>query len=73
MSTHATREEFEERMQVLEGEVEGEKLVTRYILAQSQRKRGCVRKWAGCAGTTMQADIPAIRAALAPHDPLGGD
>ncbi len=37
MSTHVTREEFEGRMRVLEGEVEGEKLVTRYILEQTQR------------------------------------
>ncbi len=37
MSTHVTREEFERRMRVLEGEVEGEKLVTRHILEQTQR------------------------------------
>jgi chromosome segregation ATPase len=37
MSTHVTREEFDHRMRVLEGEVEGEKLVTRYILEQAQR------------------------------------
>src|SRR5262249_2830940 len=37
MSTHVTREEFEGRMRVREGEVEGEKLVTRYILEQTQR------------------------------------
>jgi len=37
MSTYVTREEFGGRMQVLEGEVEGEKLVTRYILEQTRR------------------------------------
>jgi len=37
MSTHVTREEFDRRMRVLEGEVEGEKLVTRHILEQTQR------------------------------------
>jgi hypothetical protein len=37
MSTHVTREEFDRRMRVLEGEVEGEKLVARHILEQTQR------------------------------------
>jgi chromosome segregation ATPase len=37
MSTYVTREEFDGRMRVLEGEVEGEKLVTRHILEQTQR------------------------------------
>jgi len=32
-----TREEFEARVGVLEREVEGEKMVTRYILEQSRR------------------------------------
>ena len=32
-----TREEFEARIGVLEREVEGEKMVTRYILEQSRR------------------------------------
>src|SRR5215510_12432715 len=37
MSTYVPREEFDGRMRVLEGEVEGEKLVTRHILQQTQR------------------------------------
>jgi hypothetical protein len=37
MSTYVKREEFDGRMRVLEGEVEGEKLVTRHILEQTQR------------------------------------
>lgn len=34
---YVTREEFERRMRVLEGEVEGEKAVTRHILEQTRR------------------------------------
>jgi hypothetical protein len=37
MPANVTREEFGARMTVLEGEVEGEKLVTRYILEQTQQ------------------------------------
>src|SRR5215510_253246 len=37
MSTYVPREEFDGRMRVLEGEVEGEKLVTRHILQQTKR------------------------------------
>jgi len=35
--TYVTREEFEARVDVLEREVEGEKLVTRHILEQTRR------------------------------------
>jgi hypothetical protein len=37
MPTYVTREEFEERVGVLEREVEGENLVTRHILEQTRR------------------------------------
>ena len=37
MPEFVTREEFEARVGVLEQEVEGEKLVTRYILEQTRR------------------------------------
>jgi tetrahydromethanopterin S-methyltransferase subunit G len=37
MTVDVTREEFEARAGVLEREVEGEKMVTRYILEQSRR------------------------------------
>jgi uncharacterized protein YoxC len=37
MPSEVTREEFESRVGALEGEVEGEKLVTRHILEQTRR------------------------------------
>ena len=37
MAEYITREEFEARVGVLEQEVDGEKLVTRYILEQTRR------------------------------------
>jgi CII-binding regulator of phage lambda lysogenization HflD len=37
MPAYVTREEFEARVGALEREVEGEKLVTRYILEQTRR------------------------------------
>lgn len=37
MPSDLTREEFEARVGVLEGEVEGEKMVTRHILEQTRR------------------------------------
>jgi len=37
MPDYVTREEFEARIGVLEGEVDGEKLVSRYILEQTRR------------------------------------
>src|SRR6266496_5264094 len=37
MTTGVMREEFEARVGVLEGEVEGEKMVTRHILEQTRR------------------------------------
>ena len=39
MASDITREEFEARVGVLEREVEGEKMVTRHILAETQLKR----------------------------------
>jgi uncharacterized protein YoxC len=37
MAEYVIREEFEARVGVLEGEVEGEKMVTRHILEQTRR------------------------------------
>src|SRR5690242_10851695 len=37
MASEVTREEFESRIGVVEREVEGEKMVTRYILEQTRR------------------------------------
>jgi len=37
MPSEVTREEFESRVGALEGEVEGEKMVTRHILEQTRR------------------------------------
>jgi uncharacterized protein YoxC len=37
MAEYVTREEFEARVGVLEGEVQGEKMVTRHILEQTRR------------------------------------
>ena len=37
MAEYVTRQEFEARAGVLEGEVEGEKMVTRHILEQTRR------------------------------------
>jgi uncharacterized protein YoxC len=37
MAPEVTREEFESRVGVVEREVEGEKMVTRYILEQTRR------------------------------------
>jgi uncharacterized protein YoxC len=37
MATYVTREEFDTRVGILEGEVEGEKMVTRHILEQTRR------------------------------------
>ena len=37
IAEYVTREEFEARVGVLEGEVEGEKMVTRHILEQTRR------------------------------------
>ena len=132
MSTYVTRAEFDGRMRVLEGEVEGEKLVTRHILEQTQRngddlaalkarvdhlssdvalvrgsvtghtallnvlvqdvgqlrqETGGVRRDIGQLRQemqrdmgqlhremgTMRADIAAIRTALTPRDPPGGN
>jgi len=37
MPEYVTREEFESRLSYIEGEIEGEKLVTRHILEQTRR------------------------------------
>lgn len=56
MSTYVTREEFERRMRVLEGEVEGEKAVTRHILEQVRRN--------GDDLSTLKGDMALVKAAL---------
>jgi hypothetical protein len=59
---YVTREEFERRMRVLEGEVEGEKLVTRHILEQTRRN--------GDDLATLKTDSALMRAELTRHSAL---
>src|SRR5258708_15795107 len=59
---YVTREEFERRMSVLEGEVEGEKLVTRHILEQTRRN--------GDDLATLKTDSALMRAELTRHSAL---
>ena len=59
---YATREEFERRVRVLEGEVEGEKLVTRHILEQTRRN--------GDDLATLKTDSALMRAELTRHSAL---
>ena len=69
MSTHVTREEFDRRMRVLEGEVEGEKLVTRYILEQTQRNGDDL----GALKTRvdhLSNDVALVRGAVTAHTGL---
>jgi hypothetical protein len=60
MPTYVTREEFEARMRVFEGEVEGEKAVTRYIFDQARRN--------GDNLAAVKSDLEAIKARLDNHD-----
>jgi hypothetical protein len=59
---YVTREEFERPMRVLEGEVEGEKLVTRHILEQTRRN--------GDDLSTLKGDMALVKAALTSHSAL---
>jgi hypothetical protein len=56
---YLTREEFERRMRVLEGEVGGEKLITRHILEQGRRN--------GDDLATLKTDSALMRAELTSH------
>jgi hypothetical protein len=69
MSTYVTREEFDGRMRVLEGEVEGEKLVTRHILEQNQRNGddlGALKVRAD----HLSIDVALVRGAVTGHTAL---
>jgi chromosome segregation ATPase len=69
MSTYVTREEFDGRMRMLEGEVEGEKLVTRHILEQNQRNGDDL----GALKTRvdhLSIDVALVRGAVTGHTAL---
>ena len=69
MSTYVTRDEFERRMRVLTGEVEGEKAVTRHILEQAHRNGddlGIVKSDLA----TVKSDLAIVKSRL---DHLAGD
>src|SRR5258705_2053410 len=69
MSTHMTREEFDRRMRVDEGEVEGEKLVTRFILEQTQRNGddlGALK----ARIDHLSSDVALVRGAVTGHTAL---
>jgi hypothetical protein len=69
MSTHVTREEFDRRMRVVEGEVEGEKLVTRFILEQTQRNGddlGALK----ARIDHLSSDVALVRGAVTGHTAL---
>jgi len=69
MSTHMTRDEFEGRMRVLEGEVEGEKLVTRYILEQTKRN-GDDLATIKARVDHLSIDVALVRGAVTGHTAL---
>jgi len=60
--TYVTREEFGGRMSVLEGEVEGEKAVTRHILEQVHRN--------GDEISAVRSDVATLKSRL---DHVAGD
>lgn len=60
MPTYVTREEFEARMRVLEGDVAGEKAVTRHIFEQSRRN--------GDGLAAVKSELEAIKVRLDHHD-----
>ena len=59
MPTHVTREEFDARIRVLEGEVEGEKMVTRHILEQTRHNSNDL--------ASLKTDMALVRAVLTSH------
>jgi hypothetical protein len=73
MPNYVTREEFEARMRVLTGEVEGEKAVTRHILEQTQRNGDDLATVKSELGTVksrldhVAGDIAVIKADLGRH------
>jgi hypothetical protein len=69
MSTYVTREEFDGRMRVLEGEVEGEKLVTRHILEQTQRN-GDDLAAVKARVDHLSIDVALVRGAVTGHTAL---
>jgi chromosome segregation ATPase len=83
MPTYVTREEFEARMWVLEGEVEGEKAVTRHILEQTHRngdeliaarsELAVMRSELGTVKTRVDhlaGDVALVKAAVTSHTGL---
>jgi hypothetical protein len=60
MPSYVTREEFEARMRVLGGEVEGEKAVARYIFEQTRRN--------GDNLAAVKSELEVIKARLDNHD-----
>jgi chromosome segregation ATPase len=69
MSTYVTREEFDGRIRVLEGEVEGEKLVTRYILEQTQRNGDDLAALKARV-EHLSSDVAIVRGAITGHTAL---
>jgi hypothetical protein len=69
MSTYVTREEFDGRMRVLEGEGEGEKLVTRHILEQTQRN-GDDLAAVKARVDHLSIDVALVRGAVTGHTAL---
>jgi chromosome segregation ATPase len=69
MSTYVTREEFDGRIRVLEGEVEGEKLVTRYILEQTQRNGDDLAALKARV-EHLSSDVATVRGAITGHSAL---
>ena len=62
MPTYVTQEEFEARMRVLDGEVEGEKTVTRHILEQTRHNSNDL--------TTLKGDMALVKTALTSQSAL---
>jgi chromosome segregation ATPase len=69
MPTYVTREEFDARTRVLEGEVEGEKLVTRFILEQNQRN-GADLATLIARVDHLASDVALVRGAVTSHTAL---
>lgn len=62
MATYVTREEFDARLRVLEGEVEGEKVVTRHILEHTRQNSNDL--------ATLKGDMALVKAALTSQSAL---
>ena len=69
MSAYVTREEFEARMRILEGEVEGERAVTRHILEQTRRNGDDLNSLKGDLNS-LKGDVVLIKAALTSQSAL---